>query len=84
MQGSVLSRLLGNVYLHHVLDLWIERDVQPRLKGKATLIRYADEFIVGFEREDDTKRVMEACVEGSRVPATRSGACLASASPGAG
>jgi RNA-directed DNA polymerase len=59
VQGSVLSPLLGNVYLHHVLDLWIERDVQPRLVGKATLIRYADDFVIGFEREDDAKRVME-------------------------
>jgi hypothetical protein len=50
--------MLGNVYLHHVLDLWIERDVQPRLMGKATLIRYADDFVIGFEREDDAKRVM--------------------------
>jgi group II intron reverse transcriptase/maturase len=58
-QGSVLSPLLGNVYLHHVLDLWFERDVQPRLQGKAYLIRYADDFVIGFEREDDAKRVME-------------------------
>jgi len=58
VQGSVLSPLLGNVYLHHVLDLWFERDVLPRLGGKATLIRYADDFIIGFEREDDARRVM--------------------------
>jgi group II intron reverse transcriptase/maturase len=59
VQGSVLSPLLGNVYLHHVLDLWFERDVQPRLQGRACLIRYADDFVIGFEREDDAKRVME-------------------------
>ncbi len=41
-QGSVLSPLLGNVYLHYVLDVWFEREVKPRLCGKATLIRYAD------------------------------------------
>jgi hypothetical protein len=57
-QGSSLSPLLGNVYLHHVLDLWFERDVLPRMKGKALLIRYADDFAIGFEREDDAKRVM--------------------------
>ena len=39
-QGSVLSPLLGNVYLHYVLDLWFETEVKPRLRGKATLIRY--------------------------------------------
>jgi len=43
VQGSVLSPLLGNVYLHYVLDLWFEREVKPRLRGKATLIRYADD-----------------------------------------
>jgi group II intron reverse transcriptase/maturase len=57
-QGSVLSPLLGNVYLHHVLDLWFERDVQPRLRGKAHLVRYADDFVIGFERQDDAERVM--------------------------
>ena len=41
-QGSVLSPLLGNVYLHYELDLWFETEVKPRLQGKATLIRYCD------------------------------------------
>jgi group II intron reverse transcriptase/maturase len=58
VQGSVLSPLLGNVYLHHVLDEWLERDVRPRLRGRAHLVRYADDFIIGFEQEDDAKRVM--------------------------
>jgi RNA-directed DNA polymerase len=58
-QGSVLSPILGNVYLHHVLDQWFERDVRPRLRGRAHLIRYADDFVIGFEREDDAKRVMD-------------------------
>jgi RNA-directed DNA polymerase len=43
VQGSVLSPMLGNIYLHHVLDLWFERDVRPRLRGRARLIRYADD-----------------------------------------
>lgn len=58
VQGSSLSPLLGNVYLHHVLDLWFERDVLPRMRGKAHLVRYADDLVIGFEREDDAKRVM--------------------------
>jgi hypothetical protein len=41
-QGSVLSPLLGNVTLHYALDLWFETEVKPRLRGRATLIRYAD------------------------------------------
>ena len=57
-QGSVLSPLLGNVYLHYVLDLWFEQEVKPRLRGRATLIRYADDFIIGFEEEADARRVM--------------------------
>jgi RNA-directed DNA polymerase len=58
-QGSVLSPLLGNVYLHYVLDLWFEQEVKPQLRGRATLIRYADDFVIGFEQEDDARRVME-------------------------
>ena len=58
-QGSVLSPLLGNIYLHYVLDLWFEQEVKPRLRGRATLIRYADDFIIGFEQEEDARRVME-------------------------
>jgi group II intron reverse transcriptase/maturase len=58
-QGSVLSPLLGNVYLHYVLDLWFEQEVKPRLRGRANLVRYADDFIIGFEHEDDARRVME-------------------------
>lgn len=57
-QGSILSPLLGNIYLHYVLDVWFEEEVKPRLRGKATLIRYADDFVIGFEREDDATRVM--------------------------
>jgi group II intron reverse transcriptase/maturase len=57
VQGSVLSPLLGNVYLHYVLDRWFATEVKPRLRGKATLIRYGDDFIIGFEREEDAWRV---------------------------
>jgi len=57
VQGSVLSPMLGNIYLHHVLDLWFEYVVRPRLGGHAHLIRYADDFVIAFEREDDARRV---------------------------
>lgn len=57
-QGSVLSPVLGNIYLHHVLDVWFERDVVPRLRGKARLVRYADDGVIAFECEDDARRVM--------------------------
>jgi group II intron reverse transcriptase/maturase len=57
VQGSTLSPLLGNVYLHHVLDLWFNEEVKPRLRGKAALVRYADDAVFGFERQDDAERV---------------------------
>jgi len=44
-QGGVISPLLANVYLHVVLDQWFERDVLPRLQGRAQLIRYAEDFV---------------------------------------
>ena len=58
-QGSVLSPILGNIYLHNVLDLWFETEAKPRLRGRATLIRYCDDFVIGFECKDDARRVME-------------------------
>jgi group II intron reverse transcriptase/maturase len=57
-QGSVLSPLLGNVYLHYALDLWFETEVRPRLRGRASLVRYADDFVIGFEHEEDARRVV--------------------------
>jgi group II intron reverse transcriptase/maturase len=47
-QGSVISPLLANVYLHEVLDLWMEREVKPRMRGAVKLFRYADDFVVCF------------------------------------
>jgi len=58
-QGGVISPLLANVYLHYVLDVWFERVVKPRLRGRAFLIRYADDFVMGFAQEEDAKRVLE-------------------------
>lgn len=58
VQGSVLSPILGNVYLHYVLDCWIEDEVRPRLKGGIRIVRYADDFVLGFEHEEDACRVM--------------------------
>jgi group II intron reverse transcriptase/maturase len=58
-QGGVISPLLGNIYLHEVLDLWFETDVKPRLRGKAHLVRFADDAIIAFQFEDDARRVMD-------------------------
>jgi RNA-directed DNA polymerase len=58
VQGSVLSPILGNVYLHYVLDQWLEEVVRPRLKGRIQVVRYADDFVLGFQYEEDARRVM--------------------------
>ncbi|MGZ7033321.1 MAG: group II intron reverse transcriptase/maturase, partial [Thermoanaerobaculia bacterium] len=62
-QGSILSPLMGNVYLHNVLDTWFEREVKPRLRGHAMLIRYADDLAITFERQDDAERAMAVLVK---------------------
>jgi RNA-directed DNA polymerase len=56
-QGGVISPLLANIYLHEVLDDWFAREVRPRLRGGATLIRYADDFVIIFAQRDDALRV---------------------------
>jgi group II intron reverse transcriptase/maturase len=57
-QGGVISPLLANIYLHEVLDDWFVRDVRPRLHHNAELVRYADDFVIAFERKDDADRVL--------------------------
>jgi group II intron reverse transcriptase/maturase len=56
-QGGVISPMLANVYLHHVLDEWFEEQVKPKLKADAELVRFADDFVIVFEREEDARRV---------------------------
>ena len=58
-QGGVVSPLISNVFLHYVLDQWFEQDVKPRMRQPVFLIRYADDFVMGFRDERDAQRVME-------------------------
>ena len=58
-QGGVISPLLANIYLHYVLDEWFSEQIQPLLKGKSFIIRYADDFILGFSDKTDAERVMK-------------------------
>jgi RNA-directed DNA polymerase len=57
-QGQIISPLLANVYLHHVLDVWFEEEVKPRLKGQAIEIRYADDAILCFQYREDALKVL--------------------------
>lgn len=57
-QGAVISPWMANVYLHYVLDLWLERDVKSRMAGEVYLIRYADDFIVCFQYREDAERFL--------------------------
>ena len=58
-QGGVVSPLLANIYLHHVLDVWFTTEVQPRLRGKSVLVRYADDVVIISEQESDAHRVLD-------------------------
>lgn len=62
-QGSVLSPILANVYLHYVLDQWFEDDVKPRLTGEAYMVRYADDFICAFQNHNDATRFQAVLVK---------------------
>lgn len=61
-QGSTLSPLLANVYLHYALDLWFEEEVKDSLIGSATLIRYCDDFVIAFSREEEARQVHEKLI----------------------
>jgi len=57
-QGQIISPLLANVYLHHVLDEWIEHEVRPRLRGRVFEIRYADDAVLCFQHREDAEKVL--------------------------
>ena len=58
-QGGVVSPCLSNIFLHHVLDEWFENEVKPRLKGKSTLVRFADDAVMAFADFRDAQRVLD-------------------------
>jgi RNA-directed DNA polymerase len=58
-QGAVISPLLANIYLHHVLDLWAESWRRREASGDVIIVRYADDFIVGFQHEGDARRFLD-------------------------
>jgi len=62
-QGSVISPLLGNIYLHYVFDLWAERWRRQEARGDMIVVRYADDLVAGFEHEGDARRFLNAMRE---------------------
>jgi RNA-directed DNA polymerase len=62
-QGSVISPLLANVYLHYTVDLWAERWRRHEATGDMIIVRYADDSVVGFEHESDARRFWDAMRE---------------------
>jgi group II intron reverse transcriptase/maturase len=58
-QGAVISPLLANIYLFYVLDLWVERWRRREANGCVIIVRYADDFIIGFEHEHDARRFLD-------------------------
>ncbi|WP_202942322.1 reverse transcriptase/maturase family protein [Alteromonas macleodii] len=58
-QGGVISPLLANIYLHYVLDEWFANSVKPRMLGRSSLTRFADDFVMVFEHYEDCYRVQQ-------------------------
>ena len=59
-QGANVSPVLANVFLHYVLDLWFQRRWRPNVPGgEAVIVRYADDFVVGFQSKEDAERFLE-------------------------
>ena len=58
-QGGPISVLISNIYLHFVLDLWIEKVVRPRMRGEMYYVRYLDDFVLCFQYRDDAMKIAE-------------------------
>lgn len=62
-QGGLISPILANVYLHYILDMFFENYVKPKLKGEAYLVRYADDFLIMFQYENEAKQVFKLLIK---------------------
>ncbi len=59
-QGSVISPLLANLYLHHVLDLWVQAWRKKVARGEMIVVRYADDAVLGFQYREDAEKFLSA------------------------
>jgi RNA-directed DNA polymerase len=76
-QGAPISPILANIFLHIVLDEWFQTQVRPRMKGSCFLVRFADDFVMGFSLKSDAERVFEVLPKrferfGLRIPPDKS------------
>lgn len=62
-QGGNLSPMLSNIFLHYVLDLWLEKRLKRQVRGACTLVRYADDFVCMVQHEAEAQRVLQAIGE---------------------
>jgi group II intron reverse transcriptase/maturase len=58
-QGGVVSPIVSNIYLHEVMDKWFDKEVKSRMRGKAHMVRWADDIVLIFEKEEDARRVQD-------------------------
>ena len=58
VQGGSISPLLANVYLHYVFDLWVQRWRRTQARGDVVVVRFADDFVVGFEHREEAERFL--------------------------
>ena len=59
-QGGIVSPMLSNIYLHEALDRWYAEEIRPTLKGRSTIVRFADDVVMGFESKEEAEKVLEA------------------------
>ena len=71
-QGAVISPLLANVYLHYVLDLWVEQWRSKHATGDVIIVRYADDFVIGFQHRHEAERFLTCLLYTSPSPRDRS------------
>ena len=62
-QGGIISPILANIYLHYVLDLWFEKELGPTLRGYAGMVRYADDFVIGCQYPEQTRKIVQSIKE---------------------
>ena len=72
-QGGIISPILGNIYLHFVLDDWFEKVVERQTKGYAGMVRYADDSVACFQYKEEAEKVLEKCEKETSKIRARSG-----------